>query len=264
MYAVPQVMTGQPCAASGPDYRCCAPPLSRLARRPAASNGRLLIRPCQSGGSSRPVGTGTQRQDLAAAARCQVDSVQVWLIAHHLHSSDMRLSIKRHGARWQTPLGARPQPAHGQLPRLAMEKRAAQLSSAKQCSRLRQSLESGNSGLRVAALTRTSGSAPPTGIAPLIMTGASQPPVAELMVSRVAALVASSYCSVYLGAQASRWMRFCRGSSTRRPQKSGHKGWQPGAGAMQWLIDASNQQSYLKQKASGNGSSTGYQVLPCR
>jgi hypothetical protein len=59
--------------------------------------------------------------------------------------------------------------------------------------------------------------APPTGTVPLIMTGASQPPVAELMVSFVAALVASSYCSVYFGAQLSRWMRFCN-SSTQKLQ----------------------------------------------
>jgi hypothetical protein len=64
-----------------------------------------------------------------------------------------------------------------------------------------------------AALTRTLVLAPPTGTVPAIMTGASQPPVAELMVSCDAALVASSYCSVYRGAQASRWMRFCSSRS---------------------------------------------------
>lgn len=37
-----------------------------------------------------------------------------------------------------------------------------------------------------------------------IMTGASQPPVLELMVRELADLVASSYSSVYVGAQASR------------------------------------------------------------
>ena len=67
-----------------------------------------------------------------------------------------------------------------------------------------------------AARTRTLVLAPPTGTDPAIMTGASQPPVAELMVSCDAALVASSYCSVYLGAHASRAMRFCGSSKGTR------------------------------------------------
>lgn len=60
-----------------------------------------------------------------------------------------------------------------------------------------------------AALTRTLVLAPPTGTLPLSMKGASQSPVAELMVSCCTALVPSSYCSVYLGEHASRLMRFC-------------------------------------------------------
>ena len=66
-------------------------------------------------------------------------------------------------------------------------------------------------------LTRGLGLAPVTAV-DASMTAASQSPVAELTVSVEAAFVTSSNVSAYCGAQASRWMRFCRAQTIRRRQ----------------------------------------------